>query len=70
MQPIFSTYDVGKLKKAKAYLLLAIRRCDIQNQEVADANIYSENQKAKKLHLVHLAFINSQLKNLGNDETN
>lgn len=67
MQPIFSTYDVGKLKKAKAYLQGAIRRCDIQNQEIAKAEIYSENQRAKKLHLVHLAFINSRLKTLENE---
>lgn len=67
MQPIFSTYDVGKLKKAKAYLQGAIRRCDIQNQEIAKAEIYSENQRAKGFHLQHLAFINSQLKSLENE---
>lgn len=44
MQPIFSTYDVGKLKKTKAYLQGAIRRCDIMNEYVAHADIYSANQ--------------------------
>jgi len=66
MQPIFSTYNVGQLKKAKAYLQGAIRRCDIQNEEVAKAEIFAENQRAKGLHLQHLAFINSRLKSLQN----
>lgn len=67
MQPIFSTYDVGKLKKAKAYLQGAIRRCDIMNEYVAHADIYSTNQESKKNLLLNLAFINSRLKTLENE---
>ncbi len=70
MQPIFSTYDVVQLKKAKAYSKRAIKNCDTMNEHVAHAGIYSENQRAKGLHLQHLAYINSHLKSLENAETN
>jgi hypothetical protein len=67
MQPIFTTYDVGKLKKAKAYLQGAIRRCDTMNEYVAHTDIYSANQESKKNLLLNLAFINSRLKYLENE---
>ena len=66
MNPIFDTYDKEKLLKAKAYLQGAIRRCDLQNEEIAKAEVFAQNQIEKGFLLMNLETIDSILNEKAN----